>query len=67
LGTASLFFRYFWDMFIRKNRNRSGSVSIQIISKAHGKYKVVKSIGYGKTQEEIEVLYYSARQELEKL
>lgn len=41
---------YFWvlqknNMFIRELKNRSGSVSIQIISKARGRYKVVKTIG----------------------
>jgi len=32
-------------MFIRENKNRSGSVSVQVISKKLGKYKVVKSFG----------------------
>jgi len=32
-------------MFIRKLKNRSGSISVQIISKASGKYKVIKTIG----------------------
>jgi transposase len=48
-------------MFIRKNKNRSGSVSVQIISKEHGKYRVVESIGSGKTQEEIARLYLEAQ------
>jgi len=32
-------------MFIRENKNRSGSTSIQVISKKSGKYKVVKTFG----------------------
>jgi transposase len=32
-------------MFIRKKKNKSGSTSIQIISKNGGKYRVVKTIG----------------------
>lgn len=51
-------------MFIREVKNRSGSVSIQIISKDSGKYKVVKTIGCGTTRQEIEELKIKARQEL---
>lgn len=58
---------YFCDMFIRKNKNRSGNTSIQLISKAEGKYKVVKSFGSGKTDEEIERLYQKARQYLHEI
>jgi hypothetical protein len=32
-------------MFIRENKNRSGSISIQIVSKSKGVYKVVKTVG----------------------
>jgi transposase len=32
-------------MFVRKKINKSGVVSVQVISKARGKYKVVKTIG----------------------
>jgi transposase len=49
-------------MFIRKNKNRNSSVSVQIISKDRGKYKVIKTLGTGKTEEEIELLYQRARQ-----
>lgn len=54
-------------MFIRKNKNRSGSVSIQIISKNHGSYKVVKTIGCAKTKREEELLELLARTELDRL
>lgn len=40
-------------MFVRQNKNRSGSVSVQIVSKSHGRYKVLKSIGTSKDQVEI--------------
>lgn len=53
-------------MFLRKLKNRSGSTSVQIISKAHGKYKVVKTIGSGFTEQEIEKLWYLGKQELER-
>ncbi len=54
-------------MFIRKLRNRSGSTSIQIISKANGKYKGVKTIGNSYNEQEIEKLYFIAKQEKEKI
>jgi transposase len=41
-------------MFVRKNRNRSGSVSVQIISKENGRYRVIKTIGSSVNPEEIE-------------
>ena len=63
MGVASLFLR----MFIRKLKNRSGSVSIQIISKSTGKYKVVKTIGCGRNEQEVEKLTYLAKQEVERL
>ena len=54
-------------MFIRKLKNRSGSTSIQIISKKNGQYKVVKTIGCATIQHEIERLEQLANQELKKL
>jgi len=54
-------------MFVRPKKNRSGSVSIQIISKARGKYKVVKTLGSATTRQEIERLTRLAEQEIERL
>lgn len=54
-------------MFIREVKNRSGSISIQIISKKSGKYKVVKTIGCGTTHQEIDKLKIEAKQELEAI
>jgi transposase len=54
-------------MFLRKKKNVSGSISIQVISKAKGKYKVLKSIGAGNTNQEIEKLWYIGLQEIERL
>jgi len=52
-------------VFIRKNKNRSGSYSIQIVSKQRGSYKVIKTLGSGRSAEEVEFLYQRARQELQ--
>lgn len=54
-------------MFIRKNRNRSGSVSIQIISKIKGKSKVVMTVGCAKTSREEELLILIAKTEIARL
>ena len=54
-------------MFLRKKKNKSGSISVQVISKAGGRYKVVKTIGSGRTEQEIEKIYYLGKQEIERL
>ncbi|NDV64909.1 IS1634 family transposase [Bacteroides sp. 224] len=54
-------------MFIRQKRNKSGSISIQIISKSGGRYKVVQSIGSGKSEQELSVLMLKARSVLKQL
>ena len=54
-------------MFVRKKQNKSGSQSIQIISKNRGRYKVVKTIGCAKTKREEELLVLLATSELERL
>jgi len=51
-------------MFVREKRNSSGSISIQIISKEKGRYKVVKSLGSATQLQEIEKLKQKARQQI---
>jgi transposase len=63
MGVASVYLR----MFLRKLKNRSGSISIQIISKSSGKYRVLKTVGCGTTEQEIEKLKFLATQEIERL
>ena len=63
MGVANLFLR----MFLRKLKNRSGSTSIQIISKERGKYKVIKTIGSSNNEQEIQKLVFLGRQEIERL
>ena len=41
-------------MFVRRKANKSGTFSIQVISKEEGHYKVVKSFGSGITEKELE-------------
>jgi len=53
-------------MFLRKLKNRSGSTSVQIISKARRKYKVVKTIGSSFSPQQVEKLWYWGKQEIER-
>jgi len=54
-------------MFIRKKQNKSGTLSIQIISKSSGKYSVVKTIGCARTKREAELMILLAKTELERI
>ncbi len=54
-------------MFLRKKKNKSGSTSIQIISKSRGIYKVIKSIGSASSEQDIQKLEFLGKQELERL
>lgn len=48
-------------MFIRQKKNKSGVISIQIIDKSSGKYKLLKTIGSSAVQTEIEQLLVEAK------
>jgi hypothetical protein len=54
-------------MFIRKNKNRSGSVSVQIVQKTGRKNRVIKTVGLANSQREEELLTLLAKTELEQL
>jgi transposase len=47
-------------MFVRKKKNKSGRISVQIISKAGGKYKVVKTVGSSDKARAVENLFLQA-------
>jgi len=63
MGVASLFLR----MFLRKLKNRFGSISVQIISKDNGKYIVVKTIGSSSNEQEVQKLIFLGKQKMERL
>jgi transposase len=48
-------------MFARKIKNRSGSISVQVISKDQGRYRVVRTVGTSKDPHEIERLWQQAQ------
>lgn len=49
-------------MFVRQKKNKSGVVSIQIIDKSSGKYKLYKTIGSSSVPAEIECLVLKANE-----
>ena len=51
-------------MYVRQKKNKSGSVSVQIISKDKGSYQVFKTIGSSNTQEGINLLLHQAKLEI---
>ncbi len=54
-------------MFVRKKKNKSGSVSIQIIKKIGRTNRVIKTIGSSKDSKEIERLFKKGLYELPRL
>jgi len=54
-------------MFVRKKKNKSGVISIQIIDKSSGQYKLLKTIGSSADPVIVEQLYQQAFLEIPKL
>ena len=48
-------------MFVRKKKNKSGVISVQVIDKSHSKYKVLKTIGSSSDILEVEQLYQAGK------
>lgn len=61
-----VFFIYFYDVFVRKKHNKSGSISIQIISKSSGKFKLIETIGSSFEEQEIAVLFEKGKQRIKE-
>jgi transposase len=49
-------------MYIRKKRNRSGSISIVVVDKSRGHYRELRTIGVSSDAKEIEALYLKGKQ-----
>jgi transposase len=54
-------------MFVRKKRNQSGSVSIQILEKRGRKNHLVETVGCSHEPKEVEALYAKARRRIDEL
>ena len=52
-------------MFVRKKRNRSGSISVVVVNKERGKFVEIKNFGTVQSEIEADSLYVQARQWLE--
>ncbi len=52
-------------MFVRKKRNKSGTISIQVITKLKGKSRLVKTIGSSKDNQEINKLIFEGQRFIE--
>jgi transposase len=48
-------------MFVRKKRNKSGSISVQILEKIDRKNKLIKTVGSAKDLDKVEDLYQEAK------
>ena len=54
-------------MFIRKKPNKSGLISVQIIDKSQGRYKVIRTVGSSKDPDVIERLMIEAKNHITQL
>ena len=59
--------QYFCKMFIRKKKNSTGSISVQIVNKIGRKNKVLKTIGCSSVPEEIEKFQKQAEYDIHRL
>lgn len=48
-------------MFVRKKKNRSGTISVVVVDKSHGKFREIKKFGVASTDEEADALYKDAQ------
>jgi hypothetical protein len=53
-------------VFIRENKNRSGSISVQVVQKVNGRNKVAFSAGSATAPHGVELLKIKARGFIEK-
>jgi transposase len=49
-------------MFVRKKKNRSGTTSVVVVDKSHGKFKELVTIGISKNEEEINQLVQQGKE-----
>jgi transposase len=54
-------------MYIRKKRNPSGSISVQVIQKINSRNKILLILGSATRQQEIEKLVFQAKEEIDRL
>jgi len=62
LGVPGCFFGYFRFVFVRQKKNKSGVISVQVIDKSSGRYRVLKTIGSSSDSKEIERLVVQGKE-----
>jgi len=55
-------FLYICSMYVRKKKNKSGLISVQVIDKSTGKYRVYKTVGSSSAPAEVEKLYIEGKE-----
>ena len=58
---------YFSRVFVRKKKNKSGVISIQIIDKSSGSYELYRTVGSSGDAKEIDRLFKEGKKEVEQL
>lgn len=53
---------YLWSMFVRQKKNKSGKVSVQVIDKSGGAYKVLHTIGSSANESELSDMVLRGKQ-----
>ncbi|KAA6304406.1 hypothetical protein EZS27_043947, partial [termite gut metagenome] len=53
---------YLCGMFIRRKSNKTGNISVRVIDKSHGRYRVLQSFGTGRSESELLLLERRASQ-----
>lgn len=48
-------------MFVRKKKNRSGSISIVVVDESDGKFKEIQRFGVATDENDVELLCYKAK------
>lgn len=66
MGVPRCFFVKLGGMFVRKKKNKSGIISVQVIDKSTGNYKVLKTIGSSASATEIEALVANGKNWIKK-
>jgi transposase len=53
-------------VFVRKKKNKSGVISVQVIDKSSGKYRLLKTIGSSSVQSEVDRLFNEGKDWIKK-
>ena len=54
-------FLYLFGMFVRKKKNRSGTTTVVVVSKRHGRFVEVKNFGTVMSDTDVSKLYSKAQ------